>query len=71
MAADSGRRGAGRVQATVTVVSPLTILVDGATVACPAQIVDQYSTIAVGDRCYADDRAPRMPLITGGISWEA
>ena len=59
-----------RVQATVTKVSPLMIRVDGATVPCPAQLVDGITVAAVGDRCYAEDRAPRLPLVTGGIKFE-
>lgn len=56
-----------RVQATVTQVDPLMVIVDGATVPCPAVIVEQYTIVVVGDRCYAEDRAPRPPLVTGGI----
>lgn len=66
MAERSGRR----VQATVTQVTPLLILVDGATVPCPAQLVDGITIAVVGDRCYAEDRAPRLPLVTGGIKFE-
>lgn len=64
------RESGARVQATVTQVAPLMILVDGAVTPCPAQIVEQYTVVVVGDRCYAEDRAPRMPMVTGGIKFE-
>ncbi|HLR96137.1 MAG TPA: hypothetical protein VK053_16570 [Jiangellaceae bacterium] len=64
------RQDGTRVQATVTQVDPLHILVDGAETPCPAAIVEQYTIVVVGDRCYAEDRAPRRPLVTGGIKFE-
>lgn len=55
-----------RVQATVTALAPLTVLVDGATTPCPAQAATEF-TPTVGGRCYAEDRAPRPPLVVDGI----
>lgn len=54
------------VQVTATVVdeSPLTVVVDGATVACPANVLDA-ATYAVGDRVTVTVRNPLPPLVQG------
>lgn len=53
-----------RLQATVTQVSPLHILVDGATTPCPAVQNAEVTDLTVGARVRCEDRAPRRPLVT-------
>lgn len=54
------------MQATVTQIDPLVVLVDGAQTACPAEL-GQRLGLAVGGRVKLEDRAPRLPLVTGHI----
>lgn len=53
------------VSATVTVVSPLAVVVDGAVTACPADKHTDVASLVVGARVTVTDRAPRRPLVTG------
>lgn len=53
-----------QVTATVVDVSPLTVVVDGATVACPANVLDG-ATYATDDRVTVTVRNPLPPLVQG------
>lgn len=53
-----------QVTATVTATSPLAVVVDGATVACPALVLDG-ATYSVDDRVTVTVRNPLIPLIQG------
>lgn len=64
------RRNA-EVSGTVTVVLPLWVVVDGATVASTADRHSEVTALAVGDRVTVQDRAPRRPLVVGKIEKEA
>lgn len=50
--------------ATVTDDSPLTILVDGATTPCPANVLDA-GVYALGQRVTVTVRNPLLPLVQG------
>lgn len=50
--------------ATVSQESPLWVVVDGATVACPANVLDG-ATYAVGERVTVTVRNPLLPLVQG------
>lgn len=50
--------------ATVTSIAPLEVEVDGATVACPAAVLDD-ATYSLGDRVTVSIRNPLPPLIQG------
>lgn len=49
---------------TVTQVSPLRVIVDGATVSCPANALDG-ATYALDDRVTVTVRNPQPPLVQG------
>ncbi|HEY9249253.1 MAG TPA: hypothetical protein VIO38_08985 [Rariglobus sp.] len=66
MAESRGRE----VPGTVTVLSPLTVVVDGATVSCPADKHAEVTALVVGARVQVQDRSPRRPLVTGTIEQE-
>ncbi len=51
---------------TVTVVSPLTVVSDGAVTACPAEALNSVA-YGVGERVQLQDRAPRRPLVVGAL----
>ena len=53
--------------ATVTVASPLTVIVDGADTANPAEALDGAS-YAVDDRVQITLRTPQQPLVTGKVT---
>lgn len=53
-----------QLTATVTDDSPLTIIVDGADTANPAESLDAVA-YTIGDRVQCTVRTPRMPLVTG------
>ncbi|GEP38896.1 hypothetical protein NPS01_25590 [Nocardioides psychrotolerans] len=50
--------------ATVTISVPLTILVDGATTPCPANVLDA-GVYGVGQRVTVTVRNPLLPLVQG------
>ena len=53
-----------QVAGTVTDDSPLTVIVDGATVANPANALDG-ATYSIGDRVTVTVRNPLVPLVQG------
>lgn len=52
--------------ATVTVLSPLTVVADGADTPCPVEALAGVS-FTVGNRVQLQDRSPRRPLVTGKL----
>ena len=57
---------ASTLVATVTDDSPLTIIVDGADTANPAEALNA-TAYTIGDRVQVTVRTPRMPLVTGKV----
>ena len=53
-----------QVKGTITQASPLRVVVDGATVASPAKVLDG-ATYGVGDRVIVSVRNPHLPVIQG------
>jgi hypothetical protein len=52
---------------TVTDDSPLTVKVDGADTACPAEALNG-TAYSVADRVQMTLRTPQMPLVTGKVT---
>lgn len=55
---------APQMPATVTTASPLTVTIDGAMTACPANVLDG-AAYAVGARVTVTVRNPLPPLVNG------
>ena len=62
---------AAEVPGTVTIVTPLTVVVDGATIPSTADRHSEVTGLVVGDRVQVQDRSPRRPLVVGKIEKEA